>query len=113
MSFQCQKEGRLSPKKHFNEEVIMKNTKEKIFSIGEVARMCGVTTKQIRHWEEKGYIPEPQRVVCGDRCYRKYGVDDLEIIRKIKAYLDSGYTLPVAAIKAAEDTVKKEDENDA
>ena len=113
MSFQCQKEGRLSPEKHFNEEVIMKNTKEKIFSIGEAARTCGVTTKQIRHWEEKGYIPKPQRVVCGERSYRKYGVDDLEIIKNIKAYLDSGYTLPVAAKKAATDISTKEGEQNA
>ena len=91
----------------------MKNFREKIFSIGEAARMCGVTTKQIRHREEKGYIPEPQRVVCGERSYRKYSQDDLEIINKIEAYLDSGYTLAVAAEKAVRDISDKEDENHA
>ena len=91
----------------------MKNFREKIFSIGEAARMCGVTTKQIHHWEEKGYIPEPQRVVCGERSYRKYGQDDLEIIKRIARYLDTGYTLAVAAEKAATDISMKEDENHA
>ncbi len=80
----------------------MSNIKDKIFSIGEAARMCAVTVKQIRHWEDKGYIPESDRVVCGERSYRKYGHSDLELIQAIKAYLDEGYTLPVAAKLAAE-----------
>ena len=91
----------------------MKNTKEKCFSIGEAARKCGVTTKQIRHWENKGYISEPQRVVCGERSYRKFGEDDLEIIKRIARYLDMGYTLPAAANRAATDISDKEDEKDA
>ena len=90
----------------------MKNTKEKCFSIGEAARMCGVTAKQLRYWQDRKLIPEPQLVVCGMRSYRKYGVDDLEIINNIKAYLDSGYTLPAAARKAATD-ISKEEEKDA
>jgi DNA-binding transcriptional MerR regulator len=81
----------------------MKETKEKIFSIGEAARMCGVTTKQIRHWEEKGYIPEPQRVVCGERAYRQFGEEDLEIIKRIKWNLDAGFRLEIAAQKAKAD----------
>ena len=80
----------------------MNRLKEKIFSIGESARMSGVSIKQIRHWEDRGYIPESDRVVCGKRSYRKYGHSDLELIQAIKAYLDEGYTLPVAAKLAAE-----------
>ena len=91
----------------------MKNTKEKVFSIGEAARMCGVSAKQIRHWEDKGYIPEPQRVVCGERSYRKFGEDDLEMIKRIARYLNMGYTLPVAVDKAATDISTKEGEQDA
>jgi len=91
----------------------MRNSKEKVFSIGEAAKMSGCSIKQLRHWEKKNYIQTASRVLCGERSYRKYGVDDLEIIKKIKAYLDSGYTLPAAAKKAAEDTVKKEGQQDA
>jgi hypothetical protein len=85
----------------------MNRFKEKIFSIGEAARMSGVSIKQIRHWEDKGYIPTSDRVVCGERSYRKYGHGDLELIQAIKAYLDEGYTLPVAAKLAAEKISKK------
>ena len=80
----------------------MQQTKHKTYSIGEAARMCAVTVKQLRHWEDKGYIPTSDRVVCGERSYRKYGHGDLELIQAIKAYLDEGYTLPVAAKLAAE-----------
>jgi DNA-binding transcriptional MerR regulator len=80
----------------------MNRFREKIFSIGEAARMSGVSIKQIRHWEDKGYIPTSDRVVCGERSYRKYGNDDLELIQAIKAYLEEGYTLPMAAKLAAE-----------
>jgi integrase len=77
MSFQCQKKGRLSPEKYFKEEVIMKSTKEKIFGIGEAARKCGCTVKQIRHWEERNYIPPAQRgVINGKSSYvflNRYG----------------------------------------
>ena len=42
------------------------------FSIGDTAKMTGVTQKQIRNWEDRGYIPEPTRVVCGERAYRYF-----------------------------------------
>ncbi len=45
-------------------------SKNKIYSIGEASRLTGVTIKQIRNWEEKGYIPAPMRVICGERAYR-------------------------------------------
>jgi DNA-binding transcriptional MerR regulator len=40
------------------------------FSIGAASRMTGVNQRQIRRWEERGYIPEAYRVVCGDMAYR-------------------------------------------
>ena len=86
---------------------------ERTFSIGDAARLAGVSVKQIRHWQQKGYIPTRPRVVCGQRSYRQFAKDDLQIIQKVKSYLDQGYTLSASAKKAAEDTVKKEDENDA
>ena len=42
------------------------------FGIGDTASMTGVTQKQIRNWEERGYIPEADRVVCGERAYRYF-----------------------------------------
>ncbi len=63
------------------------------FSIGDTSKMTGVTQKQIRNWEERGYIPEADRVVCGKRAYRYFTADQIEIITKIKGHLDQGYTL--------------------
>ena len=67
------------------------------FRIGTTSRMTGVTQKQIRHWESRGYIPEATRVVCGERAYRYFTLEQVEIITKIKGYLDQGYTLAHAS----------------
>jgi DNA-binding transcriptional MerR regulator len=66
-------------------------------SIGAASRMTGVTRKQIRSWEARGFIPEAYRVVCGERAYRYFSTDQVEIIRNIKGYLDQGYTLAHAS----------------
>ena len=79
----------------------------KTYSIGEAARLCGVTTKQIRNWEQKQYIPESTRIDCGERSYRNFGEDDLKIIKRIKKYLDDGFTLSLAADKAKKDISKE------
>ena len=81
----------------------MENVQQKTYSIGEAARICGVTEKQIRHWEQKNHIPKAQRVICGERSYRQFNELNFKIIRRIKEYLDEGYTLSTAAKKAAEE----------
>jgi DNA-binding transcriptional MerR regulator len=78
----------------------MKMKIEKTVSIGEAARICGVTVKQIRYWEDKNLIPKSDRVICGKRSYRQYSQDDFEVISRMKQYLDQGYVLSVAANKA-------------
>ena len=70
-----------------------------VFSIGEAARITGVTVKQLRHWENREYIPELTRVLSGERSYRKFYSHDLQIISQIKAYIDEGYTVKTAAGK--------------
>jgi DNA-binding transcriptional MerR regulator len=92
----------------------MDNNTNQTVSIGEAARLCGVTVKQIRHWQDREYIPEPQRVICGERAFRQFKNDDLEQIKKIKAYIDAGFRLSSAAEKAAVDILgEKEGEQDA
>ncbi len=70
------------------------------YSIGDTAQMSGATQKQIRNWEAKGYIPTADRVVSGDRAYRRFSLKQLEMISRIKDFLDEGYTLSAAAEKA-------------
>ena len=75
----------------------------KTYSIGEASRLTGASIKSIRYWESRGYIPEADRVVCGEKAYRRFKKTDLEIIHNIKRYLGDGFTLAVAAEKAAEE----------
>ena len=78
----------------------MNQPKKNTFSIGDTAKMTGATQKQIRNWEANGYIPLADRVVCGERAYRRFTLGQVETIRKIKDYLDEGFTLLAAAQKA-------------
>ena len=78
----------------------MTNANKKTFSIGDTAKMAGATQKQIRHWEASGFIPLAERLVCGERSFRRFTMDDVETIRKIKDYLDEGFTLSSAVNKA-------------
>lgn len=81
----------------------METKTKRTISIGEAARLAGVTVKQIRHWQSQGYIPERPRVICGQRKYRHFDDDDLGLIKRVKFYLDSGYRLDIAAGKAKAD----------
>jgi DNA-binding transcriptional MerR regulator len=76
--------------------------KDLTFSIGDVAKQTGVSLKKLRSWGGK-CIPEPERVICGERAYRRYPQDQINLIVKIKEYQDQGFTLKTAAQKAGED----------
>ncbi len=86
----------------------MTDASKKTFSIGDTAKMTGATQKQIRNWEARGYISTVDRVVSGDRAYRRFTMDEVETIRKIKDYLDEGFTLSSAVNKAAGNNQIKE-----
>ena len=77
------------------------------YSIGDTAKLSGASQKQIRNWEARGYIPEADRVVSGDRAYRRFTPEQVEIIRSIKNYLDEGFTLQAAAEKSKISTQTK------
>lgn len=74
--------------------------KHPTYSIGDTAKITGASQKQIRNWEVKNYIPTAERVVSGDRAYRRFTLNQVELISKIKALLDEGYNLSTAAEKA-------------
>jgi MerR family transcriptional regulator, redox-sensitive transcriptional activator SoxR len=72
-------------------------TKHETFSIGDTARMTGVSQKQLRHWEAREFISAPMRIVCGQRAYRYFTKRQVEQIVAIKRSLDEGYTLSHAS----------------
>lgn len=76
--------------------VIMQNDTFSI-GIGEIAETTGLTQSQIRYWEQKGFIDS---INTNKNQNRKYSYHTLSIIRLIKSYLDSGFTLKTAAAKA-------------
>ena len=69
-------------------------------SIGEAATRCGITVKQIRHWQDQGYIPDENRVICGERAFRQFTGADLKLIKAIAHYRNEGFVLRVAVQKA-------------
>jgi len=80
----------------------------KPLSIGDTAKITGVTEKQLRNWEARGYITGIQRVICGERAFRFYNEEQIDRIKAMKALLDLGYTLPVASAKALQNSKKEE-----
>jgi len=85
----------------------MNYAREKTYSIGDAAEMIGVTQRQLRNWEEQNYIPKLDRIICGDRHYRRFHLKDIELATLIKKYLNDGFTLPVAAEKARAEIKEK------
>jgi len=71
----------------------------KTYSIGDASEMTGVSQKKLRGWEGK-HIPDPERIVCGDRAYRRYTQNQVDLITRIKEYQDQGFTLSAASEKA-------------
>jgi DNA-binding transcriptional MerR regulator len=65
-----------------------------MITIGQLAEYAGVTTKAVRHYHERGLLPEPPRDSSG---YRRYGAEHAIALVKIKTLADAG--VPLARIK--------------
>lgn len=60
------------------------------FLSGELARVTGLSTDTLRHYERKGVLPLARRLNNG---YRKYPPDSIERVRLIRRALAVGFTL--------------------
>jgi DNA-binding transcriptional MerR regulator len=58
---------------------------------GEMARLSGVSTDTLRHYERLGLLPKPPRTRGG---YRDYSAQSLERVRLIRRALGVGFSLP-------------------
>lgn len=65
--------------------------------IGDMSKMTGVSSRQLRYWEQKGYIKAMNEE---EGVARKYGLGSMYKIFAIKHFLDEGYTLAKAVEKA-------------
>ena len=77
-------------------------------SISEASRESGLSQKQLRDYEAKGYIKAPVKIRSGVLEYRRYTPEHIEEIKIFKKYLGQGFRLPVAAQKAFEDLGEEE-----
>ena len=77
------------------------NSKRDHLSAGELARLAGVSTDTLRHYERKGVLPAPSR---SNNNYRRYPPESLERVRLVRRALAVGFTLDeLASILAARD----------
>lgn len=77
----------------------MKNS----ISISDAAIQTGLSQKQLREYEAKGFINEPIKICSGSIEYRRYSPEHIEEIKVFVKYFRQGYRLSVASVKAFEE----------
>lgn len=68
----------------------MNNTKEQVFTIGELAKATGVHIETVRFYQRRGLMDEPVRPPGS---IRRYGPHDVARIRFIKSAQNLGFSL--------------------
>lgn len=69
-------------------------------TIGQVAKITGMTAKTIRYYEAIGIVPAPRRGLSGYRHYDAAGVDRLRFIRRARSL-----GLPLRRLKTLTETL--------
>lgn len=64
--------------------------KQKCLRSGELARLAGVSSDTLRHYERKGLLARPRRSANG---YREYLASDLDRVRLVRGALGIGFSL--------------------
>lgn len=67
-----------------------KASKQEYLRSGELARLAGVSSDTLRHYERKGLLVRPRRSVNG---YREYPAVALDRVRLVRGALAIGFTL--------------------
>jgi DNA-binding transcriptional MerR regulator len=66
----------------------------KLLRSGELARLAGVSTDLLRHYESIGIMPRPERTLNG---YRQYPATALDRVHAARRSLTLGFSLPELA----------------
>jgi len=70
----------------------------KTYSVSLACKVVGVSSRQLYYWESLGIV-NPAYVEFGSYSYRRYSQEDIHVLRRIKNFMDEGYTLRAAAQK--------------
>ncbi|WP_279582321.1 MerR family transcriptional regulator [Fodinicola feengrottensis] len=65
-----------------------------MITIGQLAASAGCTVKAVRHYHERGLLPEPERDASG---YRRYGAEHAIALIKIRTLAEAG--VPLSRVK--------------
>ena len=68
-----------------------------VLTIGELAAMVGVSTDTIRAWERRHRVLSPART---DTRHRRYGMEDVETLRRVRHQVARGLSLKLAVAAA-------------
>lgn len=83
-----------------------------MYSIGQVARMTGITAFTLRYSEQIGLLPNPQRQNGSPRGVRSYDEQDLRFIRFIHGLKQTGMKLEDIAAFAKDGCLLSDHEPD-
>ena len=74
-----------------------------MLTISEVAGYAGVTVRAVRHYHQRGLLPEPQRDSSG---YRRYAAADVVRLIRIRTLAEAG--VPLARVEELLDATSEE-----
>jgi DNA-binding transcriptional MerR regulator len=80
-----------------------------LLSINAVSESTGIHPSRLRRWEELGLIT-PWRVVLGEKSVRVYREQEVRLLKRVKALMDSGIIVGNAFWQAEQET--REEQND-
>lgn len=60
------------------------------WSVGEVARLAGITVRTLHHWDSIGLVSPQSRSAAG---YRLYDADDIALIHRVVVFRELGMSL--------------------
>ena len=70
--------------------MVAQSPKKGLLRSGELARLAGVSTDTLRHYERKGVLAAPRRSING---YREYPAEALDRVLVVRRALSVGFTL--------------------
>jgi MerR family Zn(II)-responsive transcriptional regulator of zntA len=65
-------------------------TREKVYRSGELARLAGLSTDTLRHYERIGVLAHPPRATNG---YRVYSAESLDRVLVVQRAISAGFSL--------------------